>query len=108
MPDAEIPLADLIDAVRAELQNAAEAARTEQRLLLVVPHLYGHVEITTTGSKEVSGGLKIYVFTGGGKATKSDTAVHRVKLKLGAVDREGNKYKVSNVRDASTGRVRQS
>ena len=107
MPDAEIPLADLIDAVRAELQTAAEAAQTEQ-LQFEVQDLELDVEITTTGSKEISGGLKIYVFTGGGKASKSDTAVHRVKLKLGAVDREGNKYKVSNVRDASTGRVRQS
>jgi hypothetical protein len=102
MPDSTIPLADLIDAVRAELQASAEAARDEQ-LQFEVQEVELDVEITATGTREGSGGLKIYVLNLGAKASSTDTAVHRVKLKLGAVGRDGTKYHVSDVDEIDQG-----
>lgn len=95
MTEPNIPLADLIDAVRVELEAAALKGR-EQQLQFEVQDIELDVEITTAGTREGSAGLKIYVLSLGAKASRSDTSAQRVKIKLGAVTAEGKKYKVSD------------
>jgi len=91
-----IPLADLIDAVRAELQVAAEHGRG-QDLQFEVQDVHLEVEVTTTGTREAEGGVKVWALTLGAKGSKSNAAAHRVTLNLGAVTADGTKFRVSDV-----------
>jgi hypothetical protein len=91
-----LPLADLIDAVRGELQRAAAEARNAE-LQFEVQDVNLEVEVAATGTKGVDGGIKLWAFTLGGKASKSDTATQTVTLKLGAVNKTGGKFHVSDL-----------
>ncbi|GIF25429.1 hypothetical protein BJ973_003706 [Actinoplanes tereljensis] len=91
-----VPLADLIDAVRAELQVAALRARDED-LQFEVNDVQLEVEIATTGTKGGEGGLKIWVINIGAKGEKSNASTQRVTLSLGPVTRDGTKFTVSAV-----------
>jgi hypothetical protein len=103
-PEQGIPLADLVDAIRGELETAALNAR-DQQLQFEVKDIQLEVEITTTGTREGGGGLKIYVLTLGGKASKSNASSQKVTLNLSAVTPDGSKFKVS---DLSSEPVRES
>jgi hypothetical protein len=98
MPDGEpgIPLADLVDAIRGELQTAAFKAR-DQELQFEVQDVQLEVEITTTGSVEGGGGLKIYVLTLGAKGSKSNASSQKVTLNLSAVTADGSKFRVRDM-----------
>jgi hypothetical protein len=96
MAEAGIPLADLVDAVRAELEIAATSAR-DKRLQFEVQEVQLEVEVATTGSREGGGGLKIWVVTAGAKASKTDTATHKVTLTMTAVTAAGTKFRVSDL-----------
>jgi hypothetical protein len=105
MPEVQpgrLSLADLIDAVRGELQKAATEAR-DAELQFDVQDVTLEVEIAATGTKGIDGGIKLWAFTLGGKASKSDTATQTVTLKLGAVNKAGGTFHVS---DLSSERVR--
>ena len=94
--ESGVPLADLVDAVRAELETAATKAR-DQQLQFEVQDVRLEVEVATTGTREVGGGLKVWVLTVGGKGSKENAATHKVTLNLSAVTREGTKFRVSDV-----------
>ncbi len=96
MAEQGISLADLIDAVRSELETAAVRARNGQ-LQFEVTDVQLEVEVATTGSRETEGGLRIWVLTIGAKGSKSDAATHKVTLNLTAVDASGAKFRVSDV-----------
>ena len=66
MAEPGIPLADLVDAVRGELEAAAGHAR-HQNLQFEVQDVQLEVEVTTTGTRETQGGLRVWVLTAGGK-----------------------------------------
>jgi hypothetical protein len=106
MPDAEpgIPLADLVDAIRGELETAALNAR-DQQLQFEVQDVQLEVEVTTTGAREGGGGLKVYVLTLGAKGSKSNASSQKVTLNLSAVTADGSRFRV---RDMSSKPVRQS
>jgi hypothetical protein len=91
-----IPLADLIDAVRGELEVAALNA-IDQKLQFEVQDVQLEVEIATTGTKGAEGGIKVWVVNIGAKLTKSDANTQKVTLKLGPVSPDGTKFKVSDV-----------
>jgi hypothetical protein len=94
-----VPLADLVDAVRGELEMAAVNARGK-KLQFEVQEVQLEVEVATTGTREGQGGLKIWVVTAGGKASKTDAATHKVTLTMSAVTAEGTKFRVSDVSSA--------
>ena len=91
-----IPLADLIDAVRGELEAAALKA-VDQKLQFEVQDVQLEVEIATTGTKGAEGGIKVWVVNIGAKGSKSDANTQKVTLKLGPVSTDGTKFKVSDV-----------
>jgi hypothetical protein len=94
--ETSIPLSDLIEAVRSELETAAAQAK-ERSLQFEVDNIELDVEIATTGTREAAGGIKVWVLSVGAKASKASSSSHRVKLSLGAVTTDGKKYKVSDV-----------
>jgi hypothetical protein len=94
--DPGIPLADLIDAIRAELETAAVNAR-DQELQFEVEGVQLEVEVTTTGTREAEGGLKVWVLTIGASGSRANTASQKVTLNLGAVGRDGSRFQVSDV-----------
>jgi hypothetical protein len=91
-----IPLADLIDAVRGELEAAALNA-VDQKLQFEVQDVQLEVEIATTGTKGAEGGIKVWVVNIGAKVDRSDANTQKVTLKLGPVSPDGTKFKVSDV-----------
>lgn len=96
MAEPGIPLTDLIDAVRAELESAAFNAR-DKELQFEVQDVQLDIEVTTTGTRESEGGLRVWVLTMGAKGSKADTATHRVTLNLSAVTKAGTKFRVSDL-----------
>jgi hypothetical protein len=91
-----IPLADLIEAVRDEMEEAAARAR-HRRLQFEVQDLQLEVEVATTGTKGVDGGLKLWVLTAGAKASRENAATQKVSIKLSAVSPDGSRFRVSDL-----------
>jgi len=96
MTEPGIPLADLVDAVRAELEAAAINARDCQ-LQFEVQDIQLEVAVTTTGSREGEGGIKVWVLNIGAKATKGASDAHKVTMRLTPVTPAGTKFKVNDV-----------
>jgi Trypsin-co-occurring domain 2 len=95
-PESGIALADFVNAVRAELEAAAVKAR-DQQLQFEVQDVQLGVEVTTTGTREVEGGVKVWVLTIDGKGSGANAATHKVTLNLSPVTAEGTKFRVSDV-----------
>lgn len=95
MAEPGIPLSDLIDAVRSELEIAASKAQGEQ-LQFEVQDVKLEVDVTTTGTREAEGGVKVWVLTIGAKGSTANTATQRVTLSLAAVSPDGTRYRVSD------------
>ena len=91
-----IPLADLVNAVRAQLETAAVNARGQQ-LQFEVQDVQLEVEVMTTGTREAEGGLQVWVLTVGAKGSKANAATQKVTLNLSAVTPDGTKFHVSDV-----------
>lgn len=100
--ESRIPLADLVNAVRAELETAALDARNQQ-LQFEVQDVQLEVDVTTTGTREVGGGVQVWVLTVGAKGSKANAATQKVTLRMSAVTQEGTKFRVS---DASSRPIR--
>jgi Trypsin-co-occurring domain 2 len=94
--DSGIPLADLVNAVRAELETAAVNARGMQ-LQFEVQDVQLEVEVVASGTREAEGGLKLWVVNVGATGSKTSSATQKVTLKLGAVTADGRKFHVSDV-----------
>jgi hypothetical protein len=90
-----MPLADLIHAVRLELQEAADRAANEQ-LKFEVGEVDLQVEVLSTGSRDVEGGIKLWVLNVGGKGTRTQSNAHTVTLHLTASGPEGTRLKVED------------
>lgn len=94
--ESGIALADLVNAVRAELETAAINAR-DQQLQFEVQDVQLEVEVTTTGTHEAAGGVKVWVLTIDAKGSRTDAATHKVMLKLSPVTARGAKFRVSDM-----------
>lgn len=94
--EAGTALADFVNAARAELEAAAVKARDHQ-LQFEVQDVQLEVEVTTTGTREVDGGVKVWVLTIDGKGSRANTAAHKMTLNLSPVTAEGTKFRVSDV-----------
>jgi hypothetical protein len=92
-------LADLINAVRAELEAAAVNAR-HRRLQLEVQEAQIEVEVVAKATRGAEGGLKIWVVNVGAKGDKTSGETQKVTLKLSAVTPDGSKFRVSDVSPA--------
>lgn len=95
-PEGAIPLADLVDAIRAELEVAAINAR-DQQLQFEVHDIQLEVEVTTTGTRGAEGGVKIWVLTLGAKGSKANAASQKVTLNLSAVTSDGSRFRVNDL-----------
>ncbi len=95
-PTPGIPLADLVDAIRRELQTAAVNAR-DQQLQFEVKDITLEVGVTTTGTREAKGGVQVWVLTVGAGGSKADTASQKVTLNLSAVTADGSRFRVRDV-----------
>ena len=95
-PAPGIPLADLIDAVRTELETAARSARGRQ-LQFEVKDVQLEVNVTTTGTREAEGGLKVWVLTVGASGSRANMASHKVTLTLDVVGPDGARFQVNDV-----------
>ena len=102
MAETGIPLSDLIDAVRAELETAASKAQGQQ-LQFEVQDVKLEVDVTTTLTREAEGGVKVWVLAIGAKGSTANTSTQRVTLSLSAVSPDGTRYRVSD----KTSRVRE-
>ena len=100
-PESRIPLADLVNAVRAELETASVNARNQQ-LQFEVQDVQLEVEVMTTGTREAGGGLQVWVLTVGAKGSKANAATQKVTLNLSAVTRDGTKFRVSDISSKPT------
>jgi hypothetical protein len=96
MAEPGIALADLVNAVRRELETAAINAR-DQQLQFEVQDVQLEAEVMTTGTLEGGGGLQIWVVNVGAKGSKANAATQKVTLKLGAVTPDGSKFRVSDL-----------
>jgi hypothetical protein len=90
--------------VRTELQRAAFNARN-QELQFEVHDVQLELNVTTTGTREAEGGLKVWVVTIGASGSRANATSQKVTLTLGAVGPDGAKFQVS---DESARPVRQS
>jgi Trypsin-co-occurring domain 2 len=88
--------ANFVNAVRAELGAAAVKAR-DQQLQCAVQDVQLGVEVTTTDTREVDGGMKVWVLTIDGKGSRANAAARKVTLNLSPVTAEGTKFRVSDV-----------
>jgi hypothetical protein len=95
-PEVGLPLSDLIEAVREELQAAAMVAKGSG-LQFEVDDVTLQVQVTATGSRGVEGGVKLWAVNLGGRASKSDASMHTVTLKMTAVTPSGNRFSVSEL-----------
>jgi hypothetical protein len=98
MPESGIRLADLVDAVRRELEEAAHEARDRQ-LQFDVQDVQLEVEIATTRTGEGEGGVKVLVLNLGGKYSEAHASTQRVTLRLQPVTAEGTRFTVSDLTD---------
>jgi hypothetical protein len=104
MTDVQMPLADLIDAVREELQRAADQAGSK-RLQFEVQDVELEVEVTTSGSREAEGGIKLWVVNLGAKGSRTNANTHRVTLHLTAEGRGGTRLRVRDSKSPPVRRV---
>jgi hypothetical protein len=93
--EPEIPLSELIDAVRGELELAAWKAENRE-LQLRVQDVQLELEIQTSRNRSGEGGLKIWVVNIGSKRDRSEASTQKVTLTLGPIYRDGTSLKVSD------------
>jgi hypothetical protein len=100
--DVEIPLADAVRALRRELQEAIRRADGEDLQFALGPI---ELELQLSLSRQMGGeaGVAFWVIKLGGKAGRSQTETHRVKLSLTPVTASGADVRVSDDVDARPG-----
>jgi hypothetical protein len=86
-PQLEIPLARAIQSLRRELLDAvAEGEGSELRFSLGPVELELQLEVSTELGGEAGAGF--WVLKAGGKASRSDTTTHTLRLTLKPVDED--------------------
>ena len=87
-----------------ESSRPLPSTHAAQQLQFEVQDVQLEVEITTTGTREGGGGLKIYVLTLGAKGSKSNASSQKVTLNLSAVTADRSRFRV---RDMPSKSIRQ-
>jgi len=85
----EIPLADLIQALRRELRTAVEEGEGGDLVFALGPI---DLELRLEVGREAGGeaGIRFWVVSIGGKGSRSDSSAHTVRLSLTPVSRSGD------------------
>lgn len=83
MEPATIPLAKVIAALRAELQEAQSEGAGEA-LRFEVGDVELELQVVVTAEVAAKGGLKVHIFSIGGSAKYKQAETQKVKLKLSA------------------------
>jgi hypothetical protein len=99
---AGVGLADAIDQVRAELEQAIRNGQQSPVAFRPGPvELEFEVAFTRTGG--VNGGFQLSVLSFGAKHEKSSGATHRVKVALTPADRDGRDMLIGDTGPRDTG-----
>jgi hypothetical protein len=83
-----IPLADAIGAIRRELKQAMDEGQ-EEDLRFGLGAVELELQLQVSGQRGVNGGVKVWVLSLGGQASRSTAETHTVRLTLHPQDREG-------------------
>ena len=84
-PDG-IGLAETIAQVREELARAVGEGRSQKSVQFEDSAVELEFEVTVTDERQVGGGIKVWVASADGRASKSSGQTHRVKVSLRPID----------------------
>ncbi|MDT4331335.1 trypco2 family protein [Methylomonas sp. MED-D] len=101
----QIPLADMLIDLRAELDKAQREG-DGKKLRFRVESIDLELQVTVTKSAEAGGGVKFWVVNADGKAKRDKGTVQKLHLKLNPVevDADGNERPVLVADDSGIGR----
>jgi S-adenosylmethionine synthetase len=94
--ETSVPLSDLVEAVREELQEASLKGRGSA-LQFEIDKVEIAAQVEAVRAHEGGGGLKVWVVSLGGKASSENTSTHTVTLTMTAVRDDGTKFRVSDL-----------
>jgi Trypsin-co-occurring domain 2 len=94
-----IPLADMIEALRAELYEAVSRSRTEA-IRFGIEKLDVELSVQVSRSAEGSAGIKFWVVSAEAGAKASSTDTHKVHITLLPVDAAGKVITISSTTTA--------
>jgi hypothetical protein len=86
--ELEIPLAQLVRALRRELNEAVREGEDDDLRFSLGP-IELDLQVTVGREAEGEAGIRFYVVTIGGKGSRSTAVTHTVKLKLDPVAADG-------------------
>lgn len=92
---SDVPLAEAIEALRAQL-SAAITAGADSELRFEVSELTLDLEVAMTTAGQGRAGIRFWLVDFGAKAEHTNAATHRVTLKLRPVDAVGRAIKLSD------------
>jgi hypothetical protein len=94
-----IPLADMIEALRAELYEAVARSRSAG-IQFGIEKLNVELSVQVSRSAEGSAGIKFWVVSAEAGAKTSATDIHKVQISLLPVDAAGKRITVSSATTA--------
>src|SRR5882672_8443113 len=90
-----IPLADMIEALRAELYTAVSQSLTES-IRFGIEKLDVELSVQVARSAEGSGGIKFWVVSAEAGTKLSSTDIHKIHITLLPVDERGKAITISS------------
>lgn len=100
MDEAEVPLADAIKALRADL-NAAMAEGADDPLRFRLGPVEMEFLVTLTKEAGANAGVRFWVVEAGAKGSLTSASTHRLKLQMQPVDRSGQDAEVRDQESTS-------
>jgi hypothetical protein len=92
---SRIPLADMVEALRAEIYEAVSRSRTES-IQFGIEKLDVELSVQVSRSAEGSAGVKFWVVSAEAGAKASSTDMHKIHITLLPVDASGKVITISS------------
>jgi predicted exporter len=87
--EIDLPLADMLRALRQELQTAIQEGANEA-LRFHINKADLEMQIAVSRDREAKGGIKIWVLSAGAKATSATKVTHTLKISLNVTSATGD------------------